>query len=146
MDNKLFMFSDAFVLSNYEHDPILIRLLQPDKIKQCSNLITSKVGKFKVYDKPVVVPDDQVRQSIEYFYVNQYIPSLNYVFSYDYILESVSDSYVQQILDDFTQIHANDNLDIWVTRYDGTRGLKSHAQVKLKEKTLVTPVTISNRY
>lgn len=146
MNNKLFTFSDAFVLSNYEHDPILIRLLQPDKVRECSNLITSKVGKFKIYDKPVVVPEDQVRQAIEYFYTNQYIPSLNYVFSYDYILESVSDSYVQQILDDFNQVHANDDLDIWVTRYDGTRGLKPHSQVKLKEKTLVTPVTISNRY
>jgi hypothetical protein len=146
MDNKLFSFADAFVLSNYERDPVLIRLLQPDKVRECSNLITTKVGKFNIYNKPVIVPDDQVRQAIEYFYINQYIPSLNYVFSYEYILESVSDSYVQQILDDFNQTHANDDLDIWVTRYDGTRGLKSHSQVKIKEKTLVTPVSISNRY
>lgn len=146
MDKRLFLFSDSFAASNYEHDPILIRLLQPDKVKKCADMITSKVAALGIYDKPVVVPHDHVRQAIEYFYINQYIYYVNYVFTDDNILNSVADSFTQQIEDDFNQIHANDNLSIWITRYDGTRGLKPHAQVKIKEKTLVTPITISNRY
>lgn len=145
-DYRPFLFADAFVLSSYTKDPTLIRLLQDDKVAFTSKLITQGVERFKLYEKSVKVPINLVRQAIEYYYVNDYIYSPNLILSDDEILQTVADSYVQQIVDDYTQQHANDKLDIWVTRYDGSHGLRQHAQIKLKEKAVSVPISFSNRY
>lgn len=145
-DYKPFLFSDAFVASNFEQDARLLWLLKDENVQKTSERITHKVAKFKLYDKPIVVPNDLVRQAIEYYYINKYIWSFNDVFDTPQILETVADGYAQQIVDDFNQEHSNDNLDIWVTRYDSTQGLRRHAQIKLKEKQVNVPISFSNRY
>lgn len=145
-DYRPFLFADKYALSTYTRDPTLIRLLQEDKVLFTSKLITDGVAKFKLYEKNVRVPIDLVRQAIEYFYVNDYLYAPNLVTSDDEILQSVADSYVQQIVDDYNQQHANDNLNIWVTRYDGTQGLRQHSQFKIKEKGVTVPISFSNRY
>lgn len=145
-DYRPFLYSEGFVLSTDERDPRLISLLHDDSVKYTSNMITHKTSKFKLTDKPIVVPDYLVRQAIEYYYINQYIYFINKVFNIPEILETVADGYVQQILDDFNQEHANDKLDIWITRYDGTKGLRQHSQLKIKEKQINVPISFSNRY
>ena len=145
-DYRPFLFADKYALSTYTRDPTLIRLLQEDKVLFTSKLITDGVAKFKLYEKNVRVPTELVRQAIEYFYVNDYLYAPNLVTSDDEILQSVADSYVQQIVDDYNQQHANDNLNIWVTRYDGSQGLRQHSQLKIKEKGVTVPISFSNRY
>lgn len=143
---KPFLYADAFVASNFEQDPRLLWLLKDENVRKTSERITHKVAKFNLYEKPIVVPHELVRQAIEYYYINKYIWGPNDVFDIPQILETVADGYTQQIVDDFNQEHANDNLDIWVTRYDGTQGLRRHARIKLKEKQVNVPISFSNRY
>jgi len=145
-DYRPFLFADKYALSTYTKDPVLIRLLQDDKVSFTSKLITDGVEKFKLYEKSVKVPIDLVRQAIEYYYVNDYLYAPNLITSDDEILQTVADSYVQQIIDDYNQQHANDNLNIWITRYDGTQGLRPHSQFKIKEKGISIPISFSNRY
>ncbi len=145
-DYRPFLYSEAYVLSTDEKDPRLVALLHDDCVNKTSKMITHKVSKFNLVDKPIVVPDNLVRQAIEYYYINQYIYFINKVFNIPEILETVADGYVQQIIDDFNQEHANDKLDIWITRYDNTKGLRRHAQVKIKEKQINVPISFSNRY
>ena len=145
-DYKPFLFADAYVLSNYERDPQMIGLLSNENVRKVSNMITEKIKKYNIVSQNIVVPDCQIRQAIEYYYIHQDIYSINYVFSPPAFLETVADGYVQQILDDFYQQTSNDKLDIWITRYDGTKGLRNHSTFKLKEKQNVVPISFSNRY
>lgn len=145
-DYRPFLFADAYVLSSYTRDPTLVRLMQDDKVAFTSNLITKGVARYQLYEKNVKVPMELVRRAIEYYYVNNYLYAPNLVLSDDEILQTVADSYTQQIVDDFNQQHQNDKLDIWVTRYDGSHGLRQHSQIKLKEKAVSVPISFSNRY
>lgn len=135
------VFINAFAVPTLEFDPNFQALMKDDVIEQVSNIITDRL--LKVFpDKPYKVTRKCILQALEYAYINKYVYNFN-IFD---CINTVANSFIQQIIDERYQIEQNDKLDTWIVKYDGTKGIRRHATVKLNEKGMSVPVSFMGRY
>ena len=114
------VFINAFAVPTLEFDPNFQALMKDD----------------------VIVTRKCILQALEYAYINKYVYNFN-IFD---CINTVANSFIQQIIDERYQIEQNDKLDTWIIKYDGSKGLRGHATVKLNEKGMSVPVSFMGRY
>jgi hypothetical protein len=136
------VFLNKFAVPTMKYEETYQDLMTDEIFDSIQTEITKEVNKAFPNDKPVIVTRRVIKQALEYAIVNRYSYNFNY---YD-VIHTVINSFVQQIIDEKTTIEQNDKLDIWIQKYDGTKGLRGHSTIRLNDKGVSVPVSFMGRY
>ncbi len=105
-------------------------LLSNDSIQLISQNVTKKLAGVHPEGKNIIVPEYTIRSVAENMF--EYNPM-----SVDVLQMMTINFIVSSIKEEFETIEKNNKLDIWVTKYDVSTGMKQYSEPKLNKKMRV---------
>ena len=140
--------SNCTTLKNYDNisgyighavSPQITQYFSDEHVKMCSEKVTQLLTGVHPDGLIIVVPDHTIRSVMYNIYNNNR-------WSVKDMTDQVIETIYNQIKNEYDTIKVNNKLNKWDIYFDGTKGIRQHPPIKLRERRVAPMQFIEGRY